>query len=148
MRDLLGGGALASLDLGVPVGVNELIYHPNGTKVIADLVDLSGNFGLRPALNGPNTESVSIFDATTAAQLHVFATTLEHFDLERNSGELLVWFQNDGEDPNFPLAGIYRLAANGDTLGTVDTQGFTPTGPPRVLVSWRRTPGEFANYIR
>lgn len=148
VRDLLGGGALASLDLGVPVGVNELIYHPNATKVIADLVDQSGNFGLRPALNGGSTESVHIFDATTALQLHVFVSTLENFDLARDSGELVVWFPSGGVDPNFPLPGLYDLAQNGDTLSTIDTQGITPTGPPRFLRSWRRTPGEFASNIR
>ncbi len=147
VRDVLAGGSLIALDLGARVTVNELIYHPNGTKVIADMVAQSD---IVFQTQGPplDVETVQIFDATTAAQLHVFLTTLEYFDLERTSGELVVWFPNGGTDPNFPLAGLYRLAQNGDTLGTIDTNGLIPTGPARFLLSWRRTPGHFASYIR
>ena len=145
VRDVLAGGSLIALDLGAQVRVNELIYHPNGTKVIADLVPQSGvvSGGLQML-----TETVRIFAATTAAQIHTFNSTLEFFDLERNSGELVVWFQSGGTDPNFPSSGLFRLAQNGDTVSTINTNGITPTGPARFLRSWRRTSGEFASYIR
>ncbi len=146
VRDVLGGGAVASTDLGARVDVDELIYHPNGTKVIADLVDQS--LRLNPLAAALVPETVQIFDATTAAQLHVFATTLEYFDLDRVTGELVVWFPTGGVDLNFPVAGLYRLASNGDTIAAIDTNGIIPTGPARFLRSWRRTPGEFASYIR
>lgn len=146
VRDVLGGGALASTDLGARMRVDELIYHPNGTKVIADVVDDSLRLtGQAVALVA---ETVRIFDATTAAPLHVYATTLEYFDLDRVTGELVVWFPTGGVDPSFPVAGLYRLASNGDTIAGIDTNGIVPTGPARYLRSWRRTPGEFASYIR
>lgn len=146
VRDVLGGGAVASVDLGSRLRVDELIYHPNGTKVIADLVDDSLRLTGQAVALVP--ETVRIFDATTAAQLHTYATTLEYFDLDRVSGELVVWFPTGGVDANFPVAGLFRLAANGDTIATIDTNGLVPTGPARFLRSWRRTPGEFASYVR
>lgn len=145
VRDVLGGGALASQDLLAPVNVLELIYHPGGATVIADLVDarILGSKAL--TLFG---ETVHFFDATTAAELHSFRTSLEAFDVERTTGEVVVWFPVDGIDPNFPTAGLYRLASNGDTLGTISTGAFIQTGVARYLLSWRRTPGESASVIR
>ena len=146
VRDVLGGGAHASTDLGVRMAVSELIYHPNGATVLADVVEES----IGVIDQGPvrAAETVRIFDATSAAELHVFVTTLEHFDLDRVTGELVVWFPTGGVDAAFPVAGLFRLASNGDTIATVDTNGLVPTGPARFLRSWRRTPGEFASYIR
>lgn len=143
VRDVLGGGALASHDLGMRVDILELIYHPDGTNVIAQVLDQN-----RVSIVLESPETVRIYDATTAAELHTFNSTLEHFDVDRTSGEIVVWFPTGLEDPNFTTSGLYRLASNGDTLGPINLNGIVPTGPARYLRSWRRTPGQSASFIR
>ena len=140
---MTGATHIASHDLGMRVDVRELIYHPNGTKVIADVFD-QNRAGF--VLQAP--ETVRIYDASTAAELHTFNSTLERFDVERTSGEIVVWFPTGFADPNFIKSGLFRLAPNGDTLGPINLNGIVPTAPARYLRSWRRTPGEFASIIR
>jgi len=155
--DVLAGGARVEQDLGADLGVGELAYHPEGTTVWCQLtsigqifVDGQARVGTAAVLPPPGAfEFVTVFDAATAATNRVIAAPLGALDIDKVSGDVLLWMQSASQDVQFPQAGLWRLEDDGTGGTTVSLGGLVPLDAPRFLTSWRANVcSSFAAFVR
>src|SRR5207247_1015193 len=132
------GGEAVSTDLGSLLFVREMAYHPDGATVWADLGTPAPLVGDVLVINPqPTSERVDVFRSTTAALVTSIVTTMDDLDIDRRGGKALLFVRDAAQDPNFPAAGLYLLGPDGTGAAAVPTPGFTVSGAPRWLTSWR-----------
>jgi hypothetical protein len=132
----VAGGAPVEQDLLADLAVAELAWHPDGATVWCELA---------PAAGAPFTR---VFDAATAATRRTIAARLGAIDVDRVRGDVVLYTASAGQDPQFPAAGLWRLAADG-TGGTpvALAGGLVPVGPARFLTSWRNSAAAGASSV-
>lgn len=139
--DLLGGGQVAEEDLLEVVSVAELVYHPDGATVWADLLATSRGL-VGPLLVLPSYDSVSVYGATDASPKRTITTDLSAIDIDRVSGDVVLWMQSDTQDAQFPARGLWLLSSDATTAASLAIPGWDVSGPARFTRSWRRSPSE------
>lgn len=154
--DALAGGSRQEQPLGGDWNVSELAYHPDGRTVWCELSAyfrvIDGPSGLQGGLIDPplNVFSfVAVFDDATALTNRVIGASLGQLDIDRVSGDVLLWVISGDDDPQFPSTGIWHLADDGTGGTPLDLGALTPQGPPRFLTSWRNAVcSAYAPFVR
>ena len=144
--DAIGGGGAIEEDLIEQVGVRELVYHPDGASVWLDVTLPSRGQVIDVDLVLNTFETCVCFDAGDAAVNRTIEnTSLGSIDIERVSGEVVVWIQSPTQDPLLTTVGLWLLSSDATTAAPLPLPGYDVQGPARFLRSWRRAPTDSFN---
>ncbi len=151
--DRLGGGERQETLLGPPLFVAELVYHPDGVTVWADLQTFFGRGsvdGVAPqgeVVTLPSSfEMTVVFDATSAAIVRTLDFSLASVDVSRVDGRTLIYVAGTSSELDLPSPGVY--VADPDGTDPVLQSLASPQSPARWLRSWRRAPSFFSALVR
>jgi hypothetical protein len=152
--DFLALGDRHETALATTYFVSELIYHPDGATVWADLFTGEKLDGppsdVTPTLSQEIPISFGdvtvVFDSSTAAIVRTFDLPISEIDVALGSGFVLVHVPESSSELDLPSSGLY--VAEPDGLNPVHQDLLSPGSPGRWLHSWRHVPGFQRAFVR